>query len=686
MQSYDIMDNNSLIQKYGAPPQSVTPLPSTPKPQTGTVSQYFDQNSLIQKYGQPSATIKPLPTTQSTQGTLSSRWNVGTPTTDKPPVSMSGGNAEQVVPHFDVNTENFGEKNPVTDIVKGTAATLGNAVLATPKAAEQAIRMLGQVKDIFTQNGAEGIYGKYAEGVDSIMQGLNETLLKPVVGALSDIGNVGLGQKSPAEVGNMVTNTVKGLTKFGIEQPTNAALAVEQLGTMGQGKFDASGNPIKPTDLIHEIGAPVVEKATEVIKPIITNIIGKANDFANHLEQQSMRLTPVAKAKLGARLDEVSQFNIDNKVTGNPQTRLAKIDKIVTQYNDTLDEYLRKEVPDNTVDTKVLADRLNNLKVKYASSDVADLEGAGRQIDSAIKRLGVSSTDKLGSDSIVTARLNNLKSSYYDHAYGNQIGSGLTDEVQGDIARLYKEAIEENLKGAPPINGQTIQDFNHDYGNSIISKKILTTATGRPQIGPIGRLTAKGVGVVAGSVAGVPGEIVGGLYGDKVAQLFFGTHARSIISDLLSGESEPYLPDSMTNSAMGNSTKNSIIGNTISKVKDYVKNPKMGNSLQDVSGTQPKEIFNADAITDKMGIPNPAKQKFVNMTVDNHLTQAELYFNDIPPESKIGFLQNQLKNISDQLTSGGAVEEASKIQSINPSTISTVSELMKSVRGVLKIK
>lgn len=517
------------------------------------------------------------------------------PINEQPAISMS---TDTVVPHFNVNTDTFAPK----DIPAGIGATMSNAVLAPAKATEQAIKMLGQIKDIFTQNGGQGIYGKYAEGVDSIMQGLNDVILKPAVGTLSTIGQIGLGQKSPSDIKQIAGDTVAGLTKFGIEQPTTAALTLQGLGNLGKPKFDVSGNPIKPTDLIHEIGGPVVEKATQVIAPAVDKIVGMANNFANHLEQQSMRLTPVAKSKLGTRLNEVSEFNIDNKVTGNPQTRLAKINKIVNQYNDTLDNYLKTEVPDNTVDVKELTDRLNNLKIKYASSDVADLEGAGRQIDDAIKRLGVSSSNKVGvGDSIPTSRLNNLKSSYYDSAYGNQVGSGLTDEVQGDIARLYKQTIEENLKGAPPINGQTIEDFNHDYGNSIISKKILTTATGRPQIGPIGRLTAKGVGVAAGSVAGVPGEIVGGLYGDKVAELFFGTHARSIVSDLLSGESEPYLPDSMTNSAMGsNNINNSIIGNTVSKVKDFVKHPRFGLSIQDVNDNSE---FNVDSVTKQLGIP-----------------------------------------------------------------------------------
>lgn len=467
---------------------------------------------------------------------------------NKPPTD----NAQSFTAPFTVNTNNFGFK----DIPKGVGATLGNAVMAPVTAAFQASRIPGQIKDTFTQNGGEGAYGKYTEGVDSIMEGINKAIFDPVASSLSTIGNTGLGalqsgikgltghdmgdEKARNALNNTSQNiedTLSGVAKFGIEQPTTAALAAQQAYS-SLTKSPTNPNP----DLIHEVGGGVIDKAKSVTEPILNKIKTSANNLANSLEQESMRLTPTQKAKLNTRLNEISQFNIDNGIKGSPQTRLAKIDDIVNRYDSTLDNYLKTEVPDNVVDTQSLTDRLNNLKIKYSASDMADLEGAAKQIDSAVNRLG-----SYG-DSVPTARLNNLKSSYYKQSYGNQIGSGLTNEVQGDIARVFKEAIEENVKDAAPINGQSIADFNHDYGNAIVSQKILRAAIGKPQLGPIARLASKGVGIAAGSVAGVPGEIVGGLYGDRVAGLLAGTHARSILSDLLSGE-EPYLPENTTNTA-----------------------------------------------------------------------------------------------------------------------------------------
>lgn len=455
---------------------------------------------------------------------------------------------------FTVNTNNFGAK----DIPAGVGATMGNAILAPATAVYQASRMPEQIKDIFTQNGGEGAYGKYAEGTRSIVEGINKAIFDPIVSGLNTLGNTGLGaiqagvkkltgvnvgDKNAEEafnnIGPNTANAASDVAKFGIEQPTTAALATEQAYS-SLTKSATNPNP----DLIHEVGGRVVDatktaanKIADLAQPTIDAIKERAGNIANSLEQQSMRLTPIQKAKLGTRLDEVSQFNIDNGITGSPQTRLAKVNDVVGNYNQTMDDYLKNEVPDNTVKTQVLEDRLNNLKIKYSASDEANLEGMGKEIDQAVARL-----DGYG-DTIKVPRLNNLKSSYYDNSYGNQIGSGLTDEVQGDIARVYKEAIEENL-GDRTINGQSIHDFNHDYGTAVTSQRILNAAIGKPQLGPIARLASKAAGVAAGTVAGIPGEIIGGLYGDKFASLIAGTHARSIMAELLSGGDEPYLPSS----------------------------------------------------------------------------------------------------------------------------------------------
>lgn len=474
---------------------------------------------------------------------------------------------------FSVNTDTFGFK----DIPAGVGATLGNAVAAPATAVQQAVRMPEQVGDIFTQNGGQGVYGKYSEGVDSIMQGINKAIFDPLVSGATTLGNIAggvenklirgltnnqnfgknssLGQQGDEALANApksARDALAGASKFGIEQPTTAALALQQ------GYQQLTKNP--QADLIHDVGSKTIDtaknvgnKLSDMTQPMIENIKAKASTLANSLEQESMRLTPIQKAKLGGRINEISQFNIDNGIKGSPATRLAKINDVVDNYDNTLDNYLKTEVPDNSVDVQTLTDRLNNLKVKYSASDMADLESAGKQVDGAVNRLS-----SYGDD-IQTARLNNLKSSYYRNSYGNQIGSGLTDEVQGDIARVYKEAIEENLKGSS-INGQSIEDFNHDYGNALVSKRILTAAIGKPQLGPIARLTAKGVGAVAGSVAGLPGEIIGGLYGDKLATYLAGTHARSIISDILSGDTEPYLPDMQSTNPPASS--NTIEGNT----------------------------------------------------------------------------------------------------------------------------
>lgn len=562
-------------------------------------------------------------------------------TLPKPAVSMSGLNSSQVVPSFDINPDTFDK----TDTIHGIFATLGNAALAPAKAAEQAIRLPGQAAQLFQQNGFMG-------GMKALGGAVNDTVIKPTLGTLNTIGNTAggvvnagiraatgdqnfakntpLGQQGDEALKNAPQNAMdalKGAAKFGIEQPTNAALALEGAGQQ-------LGGP--KTDLIHDIGGGTIDAVKPIIQPTIDAVVGKAsemgNNLANSLEKESLRLTPTQKAKLGTRLNDITQFNIDNNITGNPGARLSKINDVVQNYNTTMDNYLKNEVPDNVVQTSTLEDRLNNLKIKYQASDVADLEGAGKQIDSAVNRL------KVYGDNIPTARLDNLKSSYYDQSYGNQIGSGITDEVQADIARVYKEAIQENLPGKV-INGQSIADFNKDYGNALTSRKILQAAIGKPQIGPIGRIGAKVAGAALGSPFGVGGEVIGGLYGDKAASMLMGTNARSIIAHVLGDSSGDYLPDTQsTQATMTN--MNTTMSDSVPPVGMSVKN--VGITPEAVALRKPVLTSMANQIDDVINnLKEPSSDLNTAINTDNSKTidilksyqqMSEKQWQQLPPE------------------------------------------------------
>lgn len=301
------------------------------------------------------------------------------------PISFNHSNqdiSQPIKQPFSVNTDTFGGK----DIPAGIVATLGNAVMAPVVAGAQAVRLPFQVKNIFTENGGKGVLGKYTEGVDSIMQGINDTLISPLAntvgGVLSEVGNVGggivnkitgindttdLGRKGNEALRNApenVSNLIKGVTKFGIEQPTTAAL------TLQQGYQKLSGNP--EADLIHDVGGKVIDTAKNIPLPDMPHPLTALKKYLAEknvnpqVETAASRLDdPLDQYNKYAQQAQANKFDASEdkpleQVGQDAGNAFKKVVKMRQQVGKMMaDELKRSEVGDAETDTTVATNNLN---------------------------------------------------------------------------------------------------------------------------------------------------------------------------------------------------------------------------------------------------------------------------------------------------------------------------------------
>ena len=273
----------------------------------------------------------------------------------------------------------------------------------------------------------------------------------------------------------------------------------------------------------------VKDKVSSIVDDAIVSgekkVSNTANNFADNLEKQSLRLTPTQKAKLGSKLDEIAKYNTENGISGSPEHRLEKILTKVDDYEDKIQAFLTKDASERFVEKGKILDELEGMKSGYQNErDVVQIE---KQIDDIKNLIQTRYPDKIPVD-----KLNNLKRSTYQNAY-NQAGNKVLDSVEHDAADVFKNSIESATDGLT-IDGKAVGDFNREYGTAIQSKKLLKIASGRPQIGLLGKMTSKAIGSLVGaSVGGPVGFATGGVLGDGIAEKLVGTNARSTAATLI---------------------------------------------------------------------------------------------------------------------------------------------------------
>lgn len=260
--------------------------------------------------------------------------------------------------------------------------------------------------------------------------------------------------------------------------------------------------------------------------PVIGSTFGRAlPKMANALERINLRLTPVQKTNLGSRLDEVTEFIRKNDIVGEPATRFEKVTDIYRGMERKIQNFLAKN-HNITVSRDKLLQELEDLKVGYRSD--RDSVAIDKQID-GIKKL----LTKRFPDDIRVTRLNDLKRSTYEGAYSRTGNNKVLDDIEHAAGDIFRRNIEEATAGLT-IDGLPIGAFNKEYGTAINARKLLKTATGRPEIGLVGRIISTMVGgSVGGATGGVAGGAVGTAVGQNVGGLVAGTAARSGLANIL---------------------------------------------------------------------------------------------------------------------------------------------------------
>lgn len=260
--------------------------------------------------------------------------------------------------------------------------------------------------------------------------------------------------------------------------------------------------------------------------------VAKTPDYlvklSRNIEQESLRLTPVQKQNLGSRLQGITEWLSEKKITGNPEVRFEKVDSIYNDMEGQLQDFLttakRPTLSGKTqplqVNKQLLLPQLEKLKKQFRNdADVLDIE---KQIDRAVTTLKTKY-----SSGIPLHRLNELKRSTYKNAF-NTAGTKVRDDVEYAIGDLYKTVIEKATKGQT-INGLSIDDFNREYGTVVQARRLLKIAQSRNQVGLVGRIVSTMAGASIGSVLGPLGGAAGATAGNLVGEQVAGTAARSLV-------------------------------------------------------------------------------------------------------------------------------------------------------------
>jgi hypothetical protein len=253
------------------------------------------------------------------------------------------------------------------------------------------------------------------------------------------------------------------------------------------------------------------------LSPIATKAISQSMPwFSKAIEKSNLRLTPSQIRDTGKKLDGALTWLADKKLVGGPESRLSKVVEMNNKAEDVYQKFLTEgEGKAIKVKRQKVVDELEALKSKYVND--ADALAIEKQIDTAKDTLNA----KQGVD-IPGSNLNQLKRTTYKNAY-NQAGTKVRDDVEHAIGDVYRSSLEAAAEGKT-IEGKIMSDFNKEYGQMILARKLLSASVGRKQIGPIFRILIGG----AGASMGFEGSVMGALAQEGVAN-FAATPVRSAI-------------------------------------------------------------------------------------------------------------------------------------------------------------
>jgi hypothetical protein len=388
---------------------------------------------------------------------------------------------------------------------------------------------------------------------------------------LAKVTEAGIGATKLAQTVPIVGKALNLATKSGIGAAEVGGVTTAQTGSIEEGK-DAA-----------KFGAAIPVAGT-IIGKLSNALGGTSKELAKKIEQVSLRLSPVQKKNLGKRLDDVTEFLTNHSITGNPEQRFQKVEELYNASEETLSSFIKKYAPTVEADTNEIIKQVKSIAGKFKND--RDIIAIEKQLAEFVDLMKNRYKNKIPLDA-----LNELKRSTFKGAY-NKAGSKVLDNIEHEIGNVLNKNIQKITNGLE-VAGQDIKSFNKVYGTLIESKKLLDIARTRPELGLVGKLIASSVGGAVGTgIGGGVGTALGILAGQQGGKLLAGTAMRSQVAKVLTKLSKI---GKITESEAG-TIKNFIFGGgnkkinlspkeqkIANKITEYVNNPKVGMSIQDVS-------------------------------------------------------------------------------------------------------
>jgi len=473
------------------------------------------------------------------------------------------------------------QRNLTTGAMKGVLSTAqGLSTLGQKTFGRAADYIAGKItgKEINTQPVELPKYMTEAEGTSQKIGKTAEQIGEFFVpgGAFakgSKIVEAGIGATKLAQagkLGSLSANALKLLSKSALSAIEVGGVTTAQIGSLEEGKGAAKFGAAIP------VAGGILGK--------LTRAFGTSSEaLAKKIEKVNLRLTPVQKRNLGKKLDDVTEFLTNQRITGSPEQRFNKVDDLYNSAEEKFSGFIKKYAPTVTANTDDIIKQVKTIVGKYKND--RDILAIEKQIDEFVNLLKTKHKGTISLDA-----LNELKRSTFRGAY-NKAGQKVLDAVEHEIGGVLNKNLQRITEGLN-ISGQDIRAFNKSYGTLIETKKLLDIARTRPELGLMGKLISASVGGAIGTAVGGPvGTAAGLLAGQTGGKLVAGTAARSQVEKLLMKLSKI---GKLTESEAG-SIKNFIFGGDkkinlspkeqkiANKITEFINKPRVGMSIKNIS-------------------------------------------------------------------------------------------------------
>ena len=259
---------------------------------------------------------------------------------------------------------------------------------------------------------------------------------------------------------------------------------------------------------------PGAATAVGIILPALSSIVGLGVKTApRKLEEINLRLTPVEKQNLAKNGKDIASFLSKKAIVGTPPQRLAKIE---TLYDD-MENLVQEKVKLSGVEYPRLGlmRELDELPKQFIDDPELHTEAVNN-----IAKFKELLTNQHGK-TISAETVNEFKRSLFKRAFSIN-SSDVLNETRLAMGGFFKGLLDDSIKGLEPLN--------KEYGYLIASRRALSKAATRSEIGLVGKIAGTTAGtVIGGSVGGAAGAAAGAVAGPLVGKTVFGTLPRSAV-------------------------------------------------------------------------------------------------------------------------------------------------------------